>query len=122
LIIDTHEMEPTRVRPKAVALILCVCVLLLVSATFCYLQWGGFRSAKTIEMVVVSDSEVGAAHGIRLGPDWGVVENLLAGSRVDVLWDTYGKDYWACYVRTASGRRGWVLCAALEKPDAHESK
>jgi hypothetical protein len=38
---------------------------------------------------------------------------LEAGSTVTVLSDTYGKDYWACYVRTSSSQQGWVLCTSL---------
>lgn len=39
--------------------------------------------------------------------------NLTKGESVDVLWDRYGKDYWACYIKTQSGLRGWVLCTEL---------
>jgi hypothetical protein len=39
---------------------------------------------------------------------------LAKGEPVDVLWDRYGKDYWACYIKTQSGLRGWVLCTDLE--------
>jgi hypothetical protein len=45
---------------------------------------------------------------IRTAPPIG---SLSAGEPVAVLWDTYGKDYWACYVRTLRGERGWVLCS-----------
>ncbi len=39
---------------------------------------------------------------------------ILRGQEVDVLYDLYGKDYWACYIRTADGRFGWVLCTDLQ--------
>ena len=41
------------------------------------------------------------------------VGQIDKGETVDVLWDRYGKDYWACYVRTTDGERGWVLCTDL---------
>jgi hypothetical protein len=41
------------------------------------------------------------------------IGQIVKGETVDVLWDRYGKDYWACYVRTRSGGKGWVLCTDL---------
>lgn len=41
------------------------------------------------------------------------VGEVTKGEAVDVLWDRYGKDYWACYVRTRSGSKGWILCTDL---------
>ena len=38
---------------------------------------------------------------------------LEPGEHVSVLRDVYGKDYWACYIRTAQRVRGWVLCTSL---------
>jgi hypothetical protein len=40
--------------------------------------------------------------------------SLPMDTPLEVLWDTYGKDYWACYIRTSDGRRGWVLCTSLD--------
>jgi len=40
--------------------------------------------------------------------------HIAKGETVDVLWDRYGKDYWACYIRTRSGSQGWVLCTDLD--------
>ena len=39
---------------------------------------------------------------------------LEVGSVVTVLSDTYGKDYWACYIRTQTSLQGWVLCTSLD--------
>ena len=39
---------------------------------------------------------------------------LASGAAVKVLNDTYGKDYWSCYVRTEIGQEGWVLCTSLD--------
>jgi hypothetical protein len=43
------------------------------------------------------------------------IGEVSRGEIVDVIWDTHGKDYWACYVRTRSGVRGWLLCTDLER-------
>ena len=42
------------------------------------------------------------------------IASIESGEQVAVLWDTYGKDYWACYVRTSHGVRGWALCTSLK--------
>ena len=39
---------------------------------------------------------------------------LESGASVTVLSDTYGKDYWACYIRTEASVEGWVLCTSLD--------
>ncbi len=39
---------------------------------------------------------------------------LAAGDSVAVVSDTYGKDYWACKVRTQESVSGWVLCTSLD--------
>jgi hypothetical protein len=41
------------------------------------------------------------------------IVSIESGEPVAVIWDTYGKDYWACYVRTSKGVRGWALCTSL---------
>ena len=39
--------------------------------------------------------------------------DLAVGESVTVVSDTYGKDYWACKVRTKGSVSGWVLCTSL---------
>ncbi|MDO5654196.1 MAG: hypothetical protein Q4G39_08860 [Brachymonas sp.] len=39
---------------------------------------------------------------------------LARGDAVTVLNDAYGKDYWACHVRTPNGREGWTHCTSLD--------
>jgi hypothetical protein len=41
------------------------------------------------------------------------VARLAVGESVTVVSDTYGKDYWACKVRTKDFVSGWVLCTSL---------
>lgn len=42
------------------------------------------------------------------------VPSIDSGEQITVIWDAYGKDYWACYVRTSKGLRGWALCTSLK--------
>jgi hypothetical protein len=42
------------------------------------------------------------------------IATLGRGAHVTVLSDTYEKNYWACYVRTDSSVKGWVLCTSLD--------
>lgn len=43
------------------------------------------------------------------------IATVKQGASLVVLWDTYGKDYWACYVQTPDNIRGWVLCTSLQR-------
>jgi hypothetical protein len=43
--------------------------------------------------------------------------DLPVNTPVTVLSDEYGKDYYACRVRTADGRIGWVLCDSLSSTE-----
>ncbi|MEZ9060374.1 hypothetical protein [Vibrio pelagius] len=38
---------------------------------------------------------------------------LKKGAKIEVINDTYGKDYWACEVRYSNQEIGWVLCTFL---------
>jgi hypothetical protein len=72
--------------------------------------------ARTIEKVGIfnSESEVAYQDGLNLSHAVPLA-TVLKNEDIDVLWDKYGKDYWACYVRTSQGKRGWVLCTSLVK-------
>lgn len=72
-------------------------------------------SSHTIEQANVFGSEEQAAYeGSINRPAPVPLVTLARGANVNVLDDTYGKDYWACYVRTADGIKGWVLCTSLD--------
>ena len=77
------------------------------------LLYGG-RIVAAKEQAGVFNSEYAAAyyHSLNKVPI-PPTASIGVGERVAVLWDTYGKDYWACYVRTSKGERGWVLCTSL---------
>ena len=95
----------------AVILILATAVALSVEYE---LRYGG-RIVAAKEQAGVFNTEYAAAYYHSLNkipvPPMAPLGN---GERVAVLWDTYGKDYWACYVRTSKGERGWVLCTSLQ--------
>ena len=68
----------------------------------------------TKEPVNVYADEVQAAYQDALNiPSPTPLETLKKGTAVTVLDDHYGKDYWACHVRTPSNTEGWVLCGSL---------
>jgi hypothetical protein len=91
--------------------------LLLVSAIYylapaAYFAYWTSWSAQTKETsdLFSTEAEVGG-RGIANTP----LTSLHANEAVDVISDTYGKDYSACYIRTHSGTRGWVSCTALAR-------
>jgi hypothetical protein len=88
----------------------------LAAATVSYLHWGSSWHAFTMSSLGLFASEADAAyHGSESVPASPPIATLAANEPVAVLWDKYGKDYWACYVRTQSNARGWVLCTSLTK-------
>ena len=92
-------------------------VLAAILAAWLYVLLGGSRGAVTKAETGLFKSESDAAYvgstTIKTEPP---IATLPKGQQVAVLWDTHGKDYWACYVRSASGQRGWLLCTSLENP------
>ena len=77
---------------------------------------GGSWSATAIEDLKVFPSERDAAYSAssstKAEP---AISSLKQGEPVTIIWDTYGKDYWACYVRTSTNQYGWVLCTSLKQ-------
>ena len=61
----------------------------------------------------------------KIGPAWArtinhkddvsAIARVGVGDSVALLWDEYEKDYWACYIRTVDGIRGWVLCTDFDR-------
>ena len=82
---------------------------------FGYLRFGGSSAVVTASGAGVFSSEYDAAYvgsrSIKTAP---ALASLAQGETVSVLWDRYGKDYWACYVRTSENQRGWVMCESLQ--------
>jgi hypothetical protein len=77
------------------------------------IHYGG-KMVKVKEEAGVFDSEYSAAYYKSLNrKPVPAIASIAGGERVAVLWDTHGKDYWACYVRTSEGELGWVICTSL---------
>ncbi len=99
-------------------ILLCTVVVLVVLAALVlgFLMLGSFWKAVAKEDTGVFSSEHDAAYtgstAIHTAP---AIAAVKQGEPVVVLWDTYGKDYWPCYVRTATGQRGWLLCPSLQR-------
>jgi hypothetical protein len=72
--------------------------------------------AKTKQTMGVFSSEFEPSNEVSFNQPTGKpIARLAKDESIDVLTDTYGKDYWACYVRTSKGVKGWVLCTSLKK-------
>lgn len=93
-----------------------VLAAVLAFAVLGYLHLGNSWQASARESMGLFASKADAAYSgsssIKTSPALG---KAAPGEAVSVLWDTYGKDYWACYVRLTSGQRGWVLCTSLNQ-------
>jgi len=100
--------------------VLIVGALLVIAggaAWFGYLRFGGSSAIVRTSGVGVFPSEYDAAYvgstSIKTAP---ALATLRQGESVSVLWDAFGKDYWACYIRTSANLRGWVLCGSVWGP------
>ena len=79
-----------------------------------YIFWGyGWKASADIDQDLHKTSESAAygRHSVRVPLE--VVGTIEKNQPVAVLYDKYGKDYWACYVRTSDFRFGWVVCTDL---------
>jgi hypothetical protein len=97
---------------------IAVFVGVVVFGCYTYAVWGYSWKANVSRQVALSKTEEHAAYGSKRFPEGSTDIELEAGERVAVLWDTYGKDYWVCYVRDSAGRIGWILCKSIEKSDS----
>jgi hypothetical protein len=95
----------------AVVVLIGAVVALLAAA---YELYFGGRIVVAEDRASVFNSEYAAAYeGALNRPPVPPLASIETGEPVAVIWDTYGKDYWACYVRTSKGVRGWALCTSL---------
>jgi hypothetical protein len=90
--------------------LLIASIVLVPLLAIVYMHFGYTWSSSAEKKLAIRDTELAAAYG----RDSKTVGAVAAGERVEVLYDTYGKDYWACYVRSPTGVRGWVLCTDLK--------
>ncbi|WP_153913088.1 hypothetical protein [Shewanella sp. TC10] len=90
-----------------------------VLAIFFFLHLSGCTNDRA---AVVSDDNVlvflteqeAALQGVLNRPIPEPIDNLMKGSDITVIRDTYGKDYWACNIRLPNKKVGWVLCTSLD--------
>jgi hypothetical protein len=101
---------------KYALFIVAILILVITTPIINYLWFGSLWRAIAIEDTGVFNSEDEAAYsgspGIKTSP---AILTVSKGESVAVLWDTHGKDYWACYIRTETEVRGWVLCTSFKK-------
>ena len=93
-----------------VASFVAVVVASLIYVCYFSVEW----TASSTKAQLLWGDESMAAYGPRSGDTRTSIGALSKGEVVDVLRDRYGKDYWACLVRTRSGEKGWVLCTNLD--------
>jgi len=94
-------------------MVVLIGTVVALSAAAYELYFGG-RIVVAQKRASVFNSEYAAAYAGALNrPAVPPLVSIEAGEPVAVIWETYGKDYWACYVRTSEGVRGWALCTSL---------
>jgi hypothetical protein len=91
----------------------CHALLALVILSSCS-SGRGDRVKVISETGVFAKESDPAAVGSSSLPQATPIATLRPGQSVLVLSDTYGKDYWACQVRTRDSQVGWVLCGSLD--------
>ena len=93
-----------------------IAIVVALAVAVSYPRWGCSWRAHAIQQTHVYSSKFDAAYAGAINRPVAVpLLTLPAGGPVAVVWDTYGKDYWACYVREQTGKRGWVLCTELKR-------
>ena len=104
---------------RAYALGALFVVLILIGLGVYRFRWGSSWSGRANEkLAIVSAKEEARMKGLmslngKPPPQPRIRGWIEKGDDVSVLWETAGKDYLACYVRSSSGIRGWILCTDL---------
>lgn len=97
-----------------IALLIFSLVVFWSSVVASYIVWGyGWKASADVDQPLhkTAGSATYGRYSDRVPLEaTGAIEQ---GQPVAVLYDRYGKDYWACYVRTNDFRFGWVVCADL---------
>lgn len=96
---------------RVVTIVATTCVL-LVGLVWFGCDWNAIAKEELRVFPSEQDAAYSGSLTIKTEPAISLVKK---GEAVTVLWDTYGKDYWACYVRTPTNLRGWVLCTSLQR-------
>jgi len=90
--------------------ILTVIVFCITLSLSIFYRFGCIRIAFTKKSLNAYSKEYDAAYQKNK-----VIFKLHEHQSIFILYDTYGKDYWACYIRTKDFKYGWVLCTDLTK-------
>jgi hypothetical protein len=91
-----------------------VALAVLAAVAFFFYQGEAWHARAKVRVSIFKSEAAAAYEGSLNRPAEPPIAVVEQGADLAVLWDTYGKDYWACYVRTSQGSRGWVLCTSLE--------
>jgi hypothetical protein len=100
-------------RLKRIASIVLAGIALVALALAYELHFGGKAVVANKRANVFTTEYAAAYEGALNRAPVPPIASIESGEKVTVIWDTYGKDYWACYVRTSHGVRGWALCTSL---------
>lgn len=104
-------------KPVQVVAAALIVVAVAAGAWFAYLRFGGSSAVVAESEIGIFPSEYDAAYvgseSLKTAPP--AFATLKQGESVAVLWDIYGKDYWACYIRRSAKQRGWVSCGSLQR-------
>ena len=97
-----------------IALLILSMVVFWSCAVASYIVWGyGWKASADIDQYLHKTAE-SAAYGHHSDHvTLEVTSTIEKDQAVAVLYDKYGKDFWACYVRTPDFRFGWMVCTDL---------
>ena len=95
-----------------VSVIIASPFVIILLAIFAYLNFGSSSFAVSMKPKDIFHTESDLADNLsnrkNAPPSFATIP---VNDEVAILYDTYGKDYWACYVRTSTGIRGWTECS-----------
>lgn len=100
-----------KLTARTVVIPTAVCALAIALVLFGS-TWNAVAKEESQVFYTEHDAAYDGSKTIKTGP---AISTVKKGEPVTVLWDTYGKDYWACYVRTQTNQRGWILCTSLQR-------
>lgn len=92
--------------------VILVAIALVATGVEYQLRYGG-RPLLARKQSGMFSSKYGAAYVRSLTiPQETPIGSIEPDEHLALIWDEFGKDFWACYVRNSKGQRGWVLCDA----------
>ena len=86
--------------------------VIIVLAAFAYLNFGSTLVVVTSKPKELFHTEADFADSLNSSISTkNSFSTIPADEEIAILYDTFGKDYWACYVRSSAGIRGWTECS-----------